>query len=325
MKTNSRHLEVAALAASSTALLASLLAASLAHAQDYPSKPIEVIVPFSAGGGVDALARSFAQGMDTRLKQRTVVQNRDGGSTIIGMSALANAPADGYTMLYGPVTALTIHPHRMKNLPFKVAAFTPVCQTFENIFFVAARPNSPIKDFDSLLAGARAEPGKFSYAHPGPASSPHLAGAELFAQAGVKLNDIPFKGESVMAPQLLSGEVDVGIVTMSMVASQGLKPLAVFAKSRMPGYESTPTIGEKGYDVQPSTYGGIFMKTGTSQDIVSKVEAACRDTVDSASYKELAGKQHQLPSYLDHAAFASRIAADSRAKEKLIPTLKIEE
>jgi tripartite-type tricarboxylate transporter receptor subunit TctC len=156
------------------------LAATVTCAQDYPARPIQMLVPFPPGGIVDIMARGFAQPLDGRLGQRVLVVNRPGGGLTIGMVGLAQAPADGYTVLYSPVTPITIQPHRMKNLAYTRETIIPICQTFENVFYVAVGPKSQFQDFQSLVAYAKANPGKLRYVTPGVASSPHLAGAELW-------------------------------------------------------------------------------------------------------------------------------------------------
>lgn len=308
------------------ALTLLLPAAWPALAQEVPpTRPLDVIIPFPPGGAIDAMARHLATALESRLKQRAVPLNREGGSTIVGMTALANAPADGNTILVGPVTALTVHTLRDRKLAFKKESFTPVCQTFENVFFVAGASNSPIPDFAGVLAQARARQGALRYGHPGVASSPHLAGAELWQKAGVQLTDIPYKGEPPMVQQFVSGDLELGIITWSLLASQKLKPFAVFADARLPEYPQVPTVAELGYAITPSTYGGVFMRAGTPAEAVARVEAACRDVVASAGYREAAMRLHQLPNFLPAAKFAERIDADHQSKRALLATLKLPE
>jgi tripartite-type tricarboxylate transporter receptor subunit TctC len=301
------------------------VAANIAAAQDYPAKPIQMLVPFPPGGIVDIMGRGFAQALDGRIGQRVLVVNRPGGGLTIGMVALAQAPADGYTVIYSPVTPITIQPHRMKTLAYTREAIVPICQTFENMFFVAVGPKSQFSDFQSLVAFAKANPGKLRYVTPGIASSPHLAGAELWRKAGVELTDVPYAGEASAFPHLLTGEVDLGIITTSGVASQKLKPLAVFAPERVKLYPNVPTVAELGLPVLPSGYGGLFVRGGTPAPIMARLEAACREATGDAAYQDLAERQFQQSSYLDRDAFAARIDADYKTKAALIPTLKLPE
>jgi tripartite-type tricarboxylate transporter receptor subunit TctC len=301
-----------------------LLGASAAFGQAYPSRPVQMIVPFPAGAPVDALARSFAQALDKQLEQRVVVLNREGGSTTVAMNALLAAPNDGYTIVYGPVTALTVHPHWMKALQYKPEAFVPVCQTFENVFVLAASPNSPLRDFAGVLQQAKSKPGGLTYAHPGVSSSPHLAGAELFQRAGVTATDVPFRGEAAMVAQLRDASVDLGVVTSGFALNQGLKPIAVFADKRVTAFPNTPTARELGFPVTPSGYGGLFMRADTPAQVVAKVEQACKGAVADVTFKDMAQRLYQDTEFLDRARFTARLQADSRSKAELLKTVKLE-
>lgn len=296
-----------------------------AMAQDYPSKPIQLIIPFPPGGGVDSLGRSFAQALDVRLNQRVLPNNRGGAGQMIGTQALVQAPADGYTVMYSPVTPLTIQPHRVKNLPYSRDAVMPLCQTFESVFFVAAGPKSPLGSMRDLLEAAKGSPGKFRYSTAGVGSSPHLSGAELWLKAGVQLTDVPYASEAVGLPQLLSGEVDLGVVTTRLVLTQKLRPLAVFADRRVPQYPDVPTTAELGFAVHPSGFGGLFLRRDTPPAIVARLESACRQALEDPAYRKLTESQNQQAEYLDRNAFGARVDADFRSKGALIPTLKLPE
>ncbi|MBN9410714.1 MAG: tripartite tricarboxylate transporter substrate binding protein [Burkholderiales bacterium] len=318
-----RHLVSGLLAG--LALLAGLpAAAQSAGAAGYPSRPLQMIVPFPAGAPVDLVARSFAQALDCKLGQRVVVLNREGGSTTVGMNALLGAPADGYTFVYGPVTALTVHLHWMKGLQFKAESFVPVCQTFENIFILATRADSPIDSFEAAVSRARAEPGKLTYGHPGVSSSPHLAGAELFQRAGVAVNDVPYRGETPMVPQIRSGDIDMAVVTTGLVITHGMRALAVFSEKRLAAFPNVPTVKELGYAVSPSGYGGLFVRADTPQPIVAALETGCRDALADPAFREVAQRQFQQAEYLDHTRFKARIDADYKSKETLLKTVKLD-
>ena len=302
-----------------------LLAAFGAQAQEYPSRPLQMVMPFPPGGIVDIMGRGFAQALSTRLGQPVVVINRPGAGLTIGMAAVVQAPADGYTMIYSPVTPITIQPNRMKNLTYTREQIIPLCQVYESVFFVAAGPKSPFQDLPGLIAYARANPGKLRYATSGVGSSPHLAGAELWVKAGVQLIDVPYSGEVQAIPSLVSGDVDLGIITTTGVNMGKLKPLAVFADERLPAYKDVPTLAEAGLPVLPSGYGGLFIRADTPAPIVARLEAVCKDAASDAGYRELAGRQFQLSNYRDRAGFSARVEADFRAKAALLPTLKLPE
>lgn len=304
---------------------AATLGAATGLAQEYPSRPISLLMPFPPGGIVDVMARGFAQALGSRLNQSVVVVNRPGAGLVIGMTALAQAPADGHTLIYTPVTPITIQPHRLKKPPYSRDQFIPLCQVYESLFFVAVGPKSPFQDLASLLAHARANPDRLRYGTPGIGSSPHLAGAELWQKAGVGLIDVPYTGEVQAIPHLLSGELDLGIITTAGVVSGKLRPLAVFGQERYKLFPDVPTVTEAGFPVIPSGYGGLFVRVETPPAIVARLESVCREAAADPAYRELAEKQFQLSGYVDRAGFSARIDADFRAKGTLIPSLKLPE
>ncbi|MBL0419120.1 tripartite tricarboxylate transporter substrate binding protein [Ramlibacter sp. AW1] len=304
-------------------LVAAALASTVAHAQSYPTRPIQLLIPFPAGAPVDALARAFGQAFSKHVGQNVVVMNREGGSTTVAWNALLNSPADGYNVLYGPVTALTVHPHWMKGLQYKPEQFTPVCQTFENIFVLAGAPNSP-DTLDKVLAQAKAKPASLTYAHPGVSSSPHLAGAELFQRAGVQATDVPFRGEAAMIGQLRASEVDLGVVTTGFAISQALKPIVVFSEKRLPAFPQAPTAREAGYPVTPSGYGGLFVRADTPEPVIARIEESCRAAVADPAFKEMAQRLYQDAEFLGRSAFAARLNADAKSKADLLKTVKLE-
>lgn len=299
--------------------------ATRTSAQDYPSKPLQLLVPFPAGSTVDILARGFANAMTPKANQPIVIQNRAGGTMTIAMTALVQAPADGYTVLYTPVTPITIQPHRMNNLAYTRESTIPLCQNFENLFWLAVGPKSPFQSYAEVIAAAKASPGRLRYATVGVGSSPHLAGAELWLRNGLQLVDIPYAGEPAYAPHLLTNEVDMGISTTTLVVTQKLRPLAVFAGQRQKSQPNVPTLAELGHPIIPSGYGGLFVRAGTPPNIVSRLEDLCRQAAQDASYKEITERNFQQADYLDRAAFSARIEADFKAKAALIPSLKLPE
>lgn len=309
-------------------IAASLLALGLlagAHAQgSYPSKPVQMVIPYPPGGPVDLVGRAFAQALDTKLNQRVVAIARDGGSTTVGMNAVLQAPADGYTLYYGPVTSLTVHLHWMKGLQFKMDSFAPVCQTFENAFYLVTRPDSRYTSLAQVLEQGKAKPGSLSYGHPGVSSSPHLAGAELFQRAGVSARDVPFRGEPPMLPTLMSGEMDLAVVTTAFMKTQNLRPLAVFAFKRVAEFPGVPTVHELGFPVNPSGYGGLMVRAETPPDVVARIEKACREAVADPTYKEFAQRYYQQTDFLDQKAFKARIQADYLSKGELLKTVNLD-
>lgn len=314
-----------AVAATLAGALAFAGALPAAFAQAYPTKPLTAVVTLPPGSTIDVLARAFSQQVESRLKQTMVIDNKPGAGLMLGMQVVQAAPADGYTLAFTPATPLTIQPHRTKKLPYAADGFIPVCQTFENTFMVAVPASSQFRDFKSFLAEAKANPGKLRYGHSGTGSTPHLMAAELWRDLNVNLSDIPYRGETAYVPGLIAGDIEAGIVTSSLAQQQKLRPLLVFSKERSKWFPDVPTTTDLGYNIPAAGYGGIFVRTGTPVAVVEKLEATCRDVVNSAAYQATAETLLQSATYLDRKAFSARIADESKSKAKLLSILNLPE
>mgnify|MGYP003337258482 FL=1 len=308
---------VAAMALSATALTT--------RAQDYPARPVQIIQSLPAGTGTDILSRTLAQVFDARFNQRFLVVNREGNGVMVAAAALASAPPDGYTMAFIPATLITVQLHREKKPPYDRNTFVPICQTFDNVLFVGTSPNSPFKDLKALIEFAKANPGKLRYGTSGVASAPHLAGAELFSKAGVQVQDVPYRGESAYVTQILGGQLEMGMTSTFLVTTQKLKPLAVFSNERSKAYPNVPTTGELGFPVSTLAYGGLFIRSDVPPAVISRIDSACREAVNSGAYTDMAEKQYVRATYLDRAAFGARIDADYRNVGRLLAELKLPE
>lgn len=298
---------------------------TVAAAEKYPAKPVTIVTTLPAGSTVDGLARVFGQQLSTRLKESVVVENKTGAGLMLGMQAVANAPADGHTLAFTPVTPLSIQTHRQKNAGYTLDSFVPLCQTFENIFFLAVSPRSDLKDVRALLARLKREPGKFGYGHSGAGSAPHLMAEEFWRELGVSATDVPYRGETAFLPDLLAGAVEGGMVTTAALQQHGFKPLVAFSTTRSKAFPDVPTATELGAQVTPSGYGGAFVRKGTPPELVTQLEALCREIVASPAYQQKAEALQQNATYLDRTAFAKRLTADHASKGKLLPQLRIKE
>jgi tripartite-type tricarboxylate transporter receptor subunit TctC len=309
------------------AFCALALAATLAFiptlgcAQSFPSKPLQILVPFPAGTVVDTMARTFAQLVEPKFGQRPLVVNRDGGAFTIAMAAAAAAPADGYTLAMAPHTPLTIQLLRMKNLPYKRDTFIGLCQTYELTFFIATGPNSPFSDLRSVIEHARANPGKLRYGTSGIATVLHLTGAELWQRAGVRVSDVPYKSEALFIPNLLAGEIELGVVATAYALK--LRPLLAFAAQRLPGRPDIPTAAELGYPVRPSGFGGIFVRAETPAPVVERLESVCREALADPVYRQAAERQFLASDYLGRAAFTARVNEEYESKAQLLRSLDL--
>lgn len=300
--------------------------APLAGAQGYPTKPVNVFVGFAAGGSVDLLARAVAEEMSTQLGQRFIVQNRDGASSTIAMTAVLAQPADGYTLAGGAATPFTHVLHVLKDKPFSPEQFEFVCQTFRNEFSIAVRNESPIRTFADLVDAIRAQPDKLSYGHSGNATAPHLAAVELLQKTGLRAIDVPYKGEAAAIPMLLGGSNDFAILSVTAATAQRerLRVLAVFSEKRVPFLPDVPTVGELG--IQLGTHAGLnglFAAKGTPREVLRTLEGACEKAVKSERFAQMTARYSTVPGYLDSAAFTRLVLEDHRQKGELIRSLPV--
>ena len=300
-----------------------LAAGAPALAQEkYPSQPVQVIIPYTAGGNSDVMGRAFLDALSKTQGGQFVVVNRDGAGGTIGFAQLAAAKPDGYTLGFGPTSAMTSAPHLMKKLPFTHTDFTYVCQVFENIFAVAVAPNSKYKSLRDLVADARVAPGKLTYGSSGIASVGHLSGEGFAHGLHIKLTHVPFRGDGQMIPQVLGGQIDFGVTGMGS-STNNLRPLAVFSDSRLPFLPEVPTVSELGMPAIPPGYQGLFAPQGTPAPVVAALENACAEVVNSNAFRSFGAKVRQKVAYVNGAGFAQRAKTDYEFKGKLIRELGI--
>lgn len=301
------------------------LGASAASASDFPQGPIEVTVPFAAGGGLDQNARAFAKAFSEALNTPVAVMNRDGAAGAIGLAFVAGARADGYALAFTPAVSLTSQPHRVKTIKYSVDSFSPVCHVFDNIFAIAVLANSPYKTFADVLAGARKDPGAVSYGTSGIGSIPHLGTADIEAAAKVQLNHVAYKGDGPMMQDLLGGRLGFGAVLASSVRAQvqagTLRLLAVYSDQRHPHFPAVPTLTESGVPVVQLSFGGLLAPAKTPPAALEKLQAACERAVKSPAYVDWASKAGQVVEYQPAEAFGRKLREDSRAKEATIRRL----
>ncbi len=295
---------------------------SLAVAQDkYPLQPVTAIVPFTAGGGVDILARVLAAEFGRLLGQPFLVVNRDGAAGTIGFTQLAQAKPDGYTISISPATPMTNTPHLMKGLSYSFDSIVPVCSCFDNEFAVLVNQASPYRTLKELIDDAKSKPGKLSWGSVGYGSIPHLSGAALVKAAGVEVNNIPYRGDAQMLPNLISGELTFGVGALSSIAGRGLRPLVVFSDKRHPGAPDVATVLEHGYPNVPPGFNGVFAIKGTPEAVLDTLEKTCEQAVRSEGYRAQLEKLNQTPNFEGRADFARKLRADYEFKARLVKEL----
>ena len=259
------------------ALLTVLMACRAALAQDFPNQTIKLVVPFVAGGPVDALARSIAPHLQNRLGQNVIIENRSGGGTSIGAKAVAAAEPDGYTLLFaGPNMAY--YPVLLPNLDFDPGnALTPVATAVTWSHVLAVAPSVPAKTVGELVAYAKANPGKLAFGF-GLATMPHIVGEVFQKEAGVQFNDVPYRGGEGARADLLGGRIQVNIAPppqlLPLIHDGRIRAIAYTGPKRSPDLPDVPTMIESGLPqvgFNPDVWMGLFAPKDTPSAIVARL------------------------------------------------------
>ena len=255
--------------------VAGVFAIPNAFAQNYPNRPIKLIAPYPAGGGVDAVARLLGEKLSARLNQAIVVDNKPGAAGTIGADALAKSPADGYTLMLGSITDYAIAPHVHKSLGFDLRKdFAPIAELGYGTVVLVVNADFAARNVKELIAMAKAKPGDLSFASSGLGGLQHLNG-EMFKQmAGVDLVHVPYKGSTQLLPDLLAGRVPMAFDSLPPhlphIKSGKVRALAVASAARSSAIPDVPTMAEAGITgYESATNYTLFAPAGTSKDIVS--------------------------------------------------------
>ncbi len=293
------------------------------YAQDYPGKPIRVVVPFPAGGGTDIVARTITQRLGENLGASLIVDNRAGAGGTIGTDLVAKAPPDGYTL--GMVSGShVINPSLYRKLPYdSVRDFAPVTLLASAPGILVVHPSVPAKSARELIALAKTRPGQLNYASAGNGTPPHLA-AELFkTMAGVNFIHIPYKGNTPAFIDLISGQVSLSFPTLPSalphVRSGKLRALAVTSKERSRIVPGMPTISESGlsgYDA--SSWYGLLAPAGTPHAIVGRLQQEIAKLMQSAEVRERLQNQGLDPVGSTPEEFARTIRSEIAKWEKVV-------
>ena len=285
-------------------------------AAQYPAKPVTWVVPFPPGGGTDISARTVATKLTDKWKHSVVIENRSGAAGILGTDAVAKARPDGYTLLIVNVGITSINPALYAKLPYNPdTAFTPISLICELPFVLMASPSFPPNSVKELVAYAKANPGKVTFASSGQGGSPHLT-AEIFQLAtGTKMTHVPYKGGGQAMPDLMAGHVD--LLFASVLESSGhiksgkLKGLAVTHAKRSPALPDVPTLAEAGVkDAESGSWIALLAPAGTPAAIVAKVGADLKEAVQAPDVKEKLVAQGAVPQASTPAELQALINSD---------------
>jgi tripartite-type tricarboxylate transporter receptor subunit TctC len=310
-------------------IVAAVLAPHLAHAQAYPTKPVRIVVPYAPGGAVDVVARKVAQKLTEQTKQSFFVENKAGATGTIGTQQVVRSPADGYTLLAIDNT-YAILPYVFKTLPWNHAtALAPITVTVFTPVLVAVQANSPHQDLASLLAAARAKPEGLTYGTGGQGSAPHFATEAFQRAAGIKLAHVPYKGAGEALLGLMSGQVDLILVSTPSAASQlragKIRALAVSGDKRLSSLPNIPTFAEAGLPgFGVINWSGLAAPAGTKPEVLDRLHAEVAKALASADMREFIAGLDAEPGGIDPAAFATLIRDETARWAKVAEGADIE-
>jgi tripartite-type tricarboxylate transporter receptor subunit TctC len=276
--------------------LSLLLSPALAAAQDFPSKPIRLIVPFPAGGPNDIIARVIGQRMSELIKQPVLIDNRGGQGGVLGTDAVAKAPPDGYTIAISSAGALAISPSMEKVAYDTRKDLQPITLVAKVPEMLVVATNVPAKDMNELIALAKAQPGKLNFASSGPGSLPHLAGELLKLTAKIDIVHVPYRGAAPAVNDLLGQQVQMVFLDLPVLLPQvkagGLRAIAVGAPQRVPTAMEVPTTAEAGMpDLLIENWYGMVAPAGTPAAVVATLNRVAIEAMRDPAVKEKLASQ----------------------------------
>jgi len=300
--------------------VAALAAVPAAQAQSFPSRPVELVVPFAAGGGTDALARAMSDASRKHFPQPIVILNKPGAAGGIGLTEVARSAPDGYKLAL--VTAdMVIIPH-LGLTKTTYESFTPIIQLNADPSAITVAADSPYNTIEEFLEAARAKPETMQLGNAGVGSIWHLAAAALEDKTGVKFNHIPFTGGNPAVLALLGGHIDAVAVSpaevIQYVKAGKLKTLAVMADQRVKGFENVPTLKERKIDLSIGTWRGIAAPKGTPQPVLDTLGEAFRKAAAEDSLKKFMDEQNLGYVVEDQKVFTAQIERDNATFKALI-------
>ncbi len=263
-----------------------------AIAQNYPERPIRVIVQFSPGGNVDTAARVIAQQLTRQMGQQLVIDNRAGASGSIAYQAIASAAPDGYTLGIGHIGHLALNPHMLGKLPYDpLKDFTAISRTVDAPNLLVVNPALPVAGVKELVAYGKANPGKLAFGTGGVGTVGHLAGEVLAARAGINLLHVPYKGSSQVLADLIGGQVQMSFggppALLPHVKSGKLRALAITTLKRSPAFADLPTVAESGYPgFQAVAWMGMIAPAGLNPKIVDVLNKQIRAALQAREVQD---------------------------------------
>lgn len=306
------------------ALSVAASAAAPALAQEgFPARPIKIVVPLSPGSDTDVIARVIGDAMSKQLKQPVVVENKPGAGGQIGIQAVVNAPADGYTVGMGYQAAIAVIPHLKSKMPFNpLTDLAPVGRLATTSNAIIVEKNSPLKDLSDVIELARKNPGTISYASWGSGSGGHLAGVLINQKAKINLLHVPYKGTAEVVQAVIGKEVQLGVVGYGLATTQSkggnVRILALLESSRNEFFPGVPTASESGYPIVQSGWFGLVAPAKTPPAVLAKLESAQLTAAKDPSVGQRLSALSITLAPLTGAQFGQQISRDFEALGELV-------
>jgi tripartite-type tricarboxylate transporter receptor subunit TctC len=294
--------------------------------QAYPVKPLRWIVGFPPGGGADIVSRIVAPWLAERLGQPVIIENKPGASTNVSIQAVATSPPDGYTLLFVAASA-AVNATLFDKLSFSVRDIAPVSGLIDFPLVMVANPSLPARSVGELIAHAKANPGKISFASFGTGSTSHVAGELFKMMTGTDMVHVPYRGSAPMIADLLAGQVQVGIDVMPTglphIRSGALIALAVAGKKRFSGLPDVPTIGETVAGYEANSWCGVGVPKGTPQDIIERLNREINAGLADPAVKTRLANVATIPIFFTPAEFGDYVAAEIEKWGNVIKTVGV--
>ena len=308
-----------------SAAVAALVCVTGAGAQEWPQNPVKIVVPYPAGAGVDPVARLVGQKLADRWKQTVIVDNKPGGSGTIGATAVARAPADGLTIMMSATAEVVINQFVMDKMQYDPETdLVPVTLAVRLPFILVTHPSSPYSNIAELVAYAKKNPNKVTYASSGAGTPQHLAAVLLEQLSGVQMVHVPYKGIAPSITDLLANHVSIGFAGLPAglphVLKGALKPLAVSSKTPSPAAPQVPAIaatpGLEKFEL--NQWFGIWVPKGTPEPVIAKIQRDIAAVLQMPDVKEALEKQGAQPSGMPTAEFAKFVQGERKKFEAIV-------
>jgi tripartite-type tricarboxylate transporter receptor subunit TctC len=306
-----------------------IAASAIASAQQYPRRPVSLVVPFPPGAATDVFARVVSRRMADVLGQQIVVINRDGAAGVIGTDSVARAAPDGYTLLWGTSSGLAILPALKQKLPYNSQRdLAPVSLGVKLAYVLVVHPSVPANNVKQLIALAKAKPGQLNFASAGTGGAPHLAGELFKSMAGINVVHIPYRGTALFATDLVAGQVDLAfaspVTTLPFTRTGRLKALGVTITRRLEIYPDVSTIAEAGLPGYELTqWYALLAPAKTPPEIITVLNGAIRKALDDPDVKRRITSEGGLPAPTSPDGLMSFIKSETATFEKIIRSAAI--